>query len=70
LQIEDEVERAAVIKEAASHKALNTDMVKQAVVEAEGVRIIADEVTPGNEIPPSEWEHLLEPGVLVTVRRC
>jgi DNA primase len=65
LQIEDEATRATVIKHVAAHKAFNKDAVVKAVQKAEGVRILnEDKEAEKEEIPRSEYEDLLVPGVL------
>jgi DNA primase len=64
LQIEDEATRVTVIKHVAAHKAFNKDAVVKAIQKAEGVRILNEDKGTEEEIPRSEYEDLLEPGVL------
>jgi DNA primase len=65
LRLEHQSEREAVVKEVAEADGLNKKIVADAVVEQEAITVVsnapeADE----DDIPRSDWGHLLEPGVL------
>jgi DNA primase len=65
LLLENRSERDAVIKEIAKADGLNSKIVTEAVVEKEAATLVRDATEPEtDDIPRSEWEDLLEPGVL------
>jgi len=69
LQLEHRSERDAVIKDVAKADGLNSKIVADAVLEQEAVTLVKDDpATDEEDIPRSEWEHLLEPGVLERYR--
>jgi hypothetical protein len=65
LRLESRSEREAVIKAVGAAEGLTKKIVEDALVEEEARTIIRDATGPEtDDIPRSEWEHLLEPGVL------
>jgi hypothetical protein len=68
LQLEHQSEREAVIKEIAGADGLTKQIVSDAVSEQEAVAIVTNTPDEEEDIPRSEWEHLLEPGVLARYR--
>jgi DNA primase len=63
LQIPSEAERQVVIKEIAKADGLTMEIVRQAIVEQQAAIMVTPREDPVEDIPESEWKHLLEPGV-------